>query len=386
MQRFYGIIPVERFFSFDSLLLWSLATDDRCLTLGLTLSPLLLLHVHYSCLPWISIGDLSAESDSGRLYSIFFLLIGLAAVTSVISGWMNRLLEGLEAYLLKQPDEPRGEEGAVDEDEEMEKQSNAYRYRKIVFSIIIIAICIIAGTIFMCVTHEWTFLQALYWSFVTVLTVGYGDLDVRQNGGILFFISIFMMLSTMCVAVALGNFVEVTVEIEQEERKKKALEELDLTELILSDAGDYNEVHKAHLSAEQGKQAGVTSTTISPDSGEAGNTSPRAQQNDMLAKLQGRKVSKCDFMLFMLEKLNNLDRKKDIDPLLRKFDKIDVDRNEKLDIIDIQTCSEMFEEEKRGRKEKEIARKKAGLFGFLYRGDNTPKGTASIHPKDMEAP
>ena len=327
-------------------------------------------------LSWIFPGDLSAESDLGRLYTIFFLLIGLSAVTSVISGWMNRLLEGMEEYFSSQPTEKLIKEDFEDEEKALEEENNAYRYRKIIFSIIIIMICILTGTIFMCATHEWTVLRALYWSFVTALTVGYGDVSFWHDDGTLLFVSIFMMLSTMCVAVALGNFVEVTIEIEQENKRKKALEELDLTDLIMGEASDYDEVQTFKQKDEQeAHKEQQEKDTEDAKSGEAA----------LFEKLQGRKVSKCDFMLFMLEKLNGLDRKKDTEPLLLKFEEIDVDGSGFLDVVDIQYCSKLLDDEKRVRMEREEARRRAGWFSFLYAGNTNSKVAAAAYPTDVES-
>lgn len=352
-----------------------------------TWSPMQSIYFITASLTTVGYGDISATDDHGRLYSIFFLLVGLAAVTSVISGWMNRVLEELEVYLIAQPDEgdAKAEDAKGDGNMEVVVSNSTYRYRKIIFSAVIIALCITCGTIYMCVTHEWTFLKAFYWSFVTALTVGYGDVSFWHDDGTLAFVSVFMMVSTMCVAVALGNFVEVTVEIEQEEKKKRCLDELDLTELLLSDTHKYDEIHKAHNSAQEAAAAAATATEGSQSPAPSPRRSARAtirhsSKEELVKELHGKEVTKLDFMLFMLEKLNDLDRKKDIDPLLKKFDMFDSDKTGTLNIHDIQECSETFAAEKKERKRREMEGQ-FSIMGLFARSTSTePGGSAKVVP------
>jgi Ca2+-binding EF-hand superfamily protein len=97
-------------------------------------------------------------------------------------------------------------------------------------------------------------------------------------------------------------------------------------------------------------------------------------------ELQGKEVTKLDFMLFMLEKLNDLDRKKDIDPLLKKFDMFDSDETGTLNIHDIQRCSKKFATENLERKRRE----KEGQFsimGLFARSTSTETGgSAKVVP------
>ena len=56
----------------------------------------------------------------------------------------------------------------------------------------------------MAVMHNWSFVEALYFSFVTSLTVGYGDQNWNGDPAPLF-ISCYMMVSTMAISVAIQN-------------------------------------------------------------------------------------------------------------------------------------------------------------------------------------
>jgi voltage-gated potassium channel len=61
----------------------------------------------------------------------------------------------------------------------------------------------------------WSFGDSLYYSTVTVTTVGYGD-DVPDNNGSKMFICVFILVGLSMVADALGAFVEFLVNKQDE--------------------------------------------------------------------------------------------------------------------------------------------------------------------------
>ena len=109
----------------------------------------------------------------------------------------------------------------------------AYAYRKILFSLGLIVVIQFVGVAYMMVSHDWTFLKAIYWSTTTALTVGYGDVAVNHDHTTLIIISVFMIVSTLCVAVALGNFVTVAKDLDHEERKGRQINRLSVLDLLL---------------------------------------------------------------------------------------------------------------------------------------------------------
>lgn len=196
----------------------------------------------------VGYGDISPEDDAGRLYCIFFLLFGLACVTSVATGIADRLLYRLEVFLIGEVKIEKSKT-SLDADEHM-TANEFYRYRKIIFSMGIVIISISVGTIFMAVTHGWSFIQAFYWSIVTSLTVGYGDVDFWHDDATLAFVTVYILISTLSVAVALGNFVEVSVEIADEIERKKLMDSLDIMDILRDSRygyGDLSELAKPHL-------------------------------------------------------------------------------------------------------------------------------------------
>jgi hypothetical protein len=75
------------------------------------------------------------------------------------------------------------------------------------------------GSLFMVVNEGWSAVDAIYWSFVTSTTIGYGDLVLKQESSLLF--SFFYILaSTTVVAFGLNNMREIHSEIQQERRRQ----------------------------------------------------------------------------------------------------------------------------------------------------------------------
>ena len=48
------------------------------------------------------------------------------------------------------------------------------------------------GAIFFCVNEDWDVIDGVYWSFITITTVGYGDLKLEKESSQLF--SVFYIL------------------------------------------------------------------------------------------------------------------------------------------------------------------------------------------------
>ena len=62
---------------------------------------------------------------------------------------------------------------------------------------------VLSGTIFYWRFEDWTFVQSLYFSVVTLATVGYGDLTPTSDGTRIF--TIIYILTGLGVLVALGS-------------------------------------------------------------------------------------------------------------------------------------------------------------------------------------
>jgi hypothetical protein len=82
---------------------------------------------------------------------------------------------------------------------------------------------VMGSFVFWTLEPKWSYVDALYWSFVTATTVGYGDLS-SENENTSIFAIFYIMISTSVVAFGLGNVVQVFADIKAEKEKEAALQ------------------------------------------------------------------------------------------------------------------------------------------------------------------
>ena len=101
------------------------------------------------------------EGLAGRLFTIFFVLVGLVFIFSIINDFAQSIIKAAEAKALEK----------LDDDPNDDKAPHG---AKIALSIGAIVFCVLVGTLFFKYNEHWSFVEALYWSFITTVTVGYG--------------------------------------------------------------------------------------------------------------------------------------------------------------------------------------------------------------------
>lgn len=99
---------------------------------------------------------------------------------------------------------------------------------KVMMSLSAIVFFIFLGSIFFYLNNEFQvdgqrdFVNAFYWSFVTVTTVGYGDMNLKHDSSKVFSI-FFILVATLVIATALGNFASVAAAMENEKKELEIL-------------------------------------------------------------------------------------------------------------------------------------------------------------------
>ncbi len=286
----------------------------------------------------VGYGDRTPSDDWGRLYCIVFLLLAITTVFPILSDAMDWALTKIEFYAIGEVSSTTG--------------GTQRQHRKIVFSAAVIFLVIITGTTFMATTHNWSFLEALYWSFVTSLTVGYGDVLGRHNPGTLLFVSCYMMISTMTIAVAIQNFVEVSADARQKKEREEAADKIDILHLLLD-----------HMD-------GGLDGEISDES------KKKATEKGIRAK-----ISKDEFILYML-KMTNVVSEGEAEHWENKFAELDISGNGVLDLDDIKEMEgKAKEKEERKRDTPQKGKKDESKAGG---GGTGPRSWSSVAPDPAE--
>jgi len=168
------------------------------------------------------------------------------------------------------------------------------------------------GTIFYMNNEKWDFITALYFSVVTTSTVGYGDTPLTLESSRMF--AIFYILSScVIVAVAIANLGTVQLEIASEKKRLNMLQ--------------------------------------------------RKLDFNMIRELDkdGAGIDKASFLVAMLVQLELIDKEKDADPWLKRFDELDTNKS---GVLNLDICIDALEKEEQERLDAiqaEIEKEEKGL-------------------------
>ena len=157
----------------------------------------------------VGFGDLSIINNDAKLdnkdpknvhyydflFSIAYLLTGIVVVFPVLSQGalvaFDRIVDVVTRPCDDTPDDderPAGPQYAI--------------------AAVLMLGCWIGGAAFMHVNEGWEFIDALYWAFVTMTTIGYGDKSFTKQSSILF-ATIYILCSTILVIAVLSMLVRV---------------------------------------------------------------------------------------------------------------------------------------------------------------------------------
>ncbi|KAJ1447644.1 hypothetical protein M885DRAFT_416829, partial [Pelagophyceae sp. CCMP2097] len=166
----------------------------------------------------VGFGDVVPTTNAGRVFAMFYILVGMMIVFPVILEVGDFTITNGERRFLALFDDNLTD--AVDP-----------LWPQVVFSIGLFVIPLLVGTIFFgqnCARDQWTWFDAIWWSFATITTIGYGDINYGCTAKVQGFLVFFILVSVVAVATAIENLIRCFAKHEKQLREQKLLERFDV--------------------------------------------------------------------------------------------------------------------------------------------------------------
>ncbi|KAL9689383.1 hypothetical protein QQ045_009768 [Rhodiola kirilowii] len=166
----------------------------------------------------VGYGDLVPDSAASKLLACAFVFSGMAVVGLGVSNAADCLVEKQEILLVRAL-KMRQKLGTTELTQELE--TNKVRY-KLLMVLLLLAILITMGTVFLVFVEKLDFLDAFYCVCSTVTTLGYGDKSFSTTTGRVFAI-FWILTSTITVAQFFLYLAELNTETRQKSLVKWVL-------------------------------------------------------------------------------------------------------------------------------------------------------------------
>ena len=166
----------------------------------------------------IGYGDVVPKSDGAKIFMMFWIVVGLAAVFPVIMKAADHVVRRMERIAMHLVDN--------DPDDDYEPL-----WVKGVLAVVMIVIPLAVGNIYFFTRENkcgWSELDALWMTFVTMTTVGYGDLALCDKEQDQLFVTVFAIFSVVLVAGAIGTLGNLYAENDRQNREAAMLASFDM--------------------------------------------------------------------------------------------------------------------------------------------------------------
>lgn len=180
------------------------------------------LYFTITTLTTVGYGDVVPKDDSGKLFTAFFILLGLCLIGSalgIVSGFLMDMAEKVV------PDD-----GDDSNDWSPATIAALEGAGSLLFFMAL-------GSIFLCLHEDHSFIDSIYGSVATISTVGLGDISVKTERGRALAVP-FILFSVIIVSNALSGIVGVFLEARRKNIEARLLAKRLTMSQLLTHAGD----------------------------------------------------------------------------------------------------------------------------------------------------
>ncbi|KAK3243384.1 hypothetical protein CYMTET_46959 [Cymbomonas tetramitiformis] len=149
----------------------------------------------------VGYGDYTLTDNSGRLFGIFYLTFGIVLIFGTLSQIAGSAVESFEG---------KYKQNSFLLDKSGRESVHRHRRFRVALSLVLLASFVLLGTVIPYIDDNYPFIEALWWSFQTVTTVGYGDIGIDEVGSLRkLTTSAFQIVLVAVVGAVLGNLTQI---------------------------------------------------------------------------------------------------------------------------------------------------------------------------------
>lgn len=194
----------------------------------------------------VGYGDFAPSTDPARLFTTFYVIFGILVVLNsankviqyfVVKKTQKYILRCIDAmvrfYYRKCVTKPMGDGGQSHGQEVGGTSLNTSSWFKLTFSAMLLGGMITGGTIFFMANEGFSFISALYWTVCTMLTIGYGDLSLK-NESTRVFLTWFIWVCVIVYVIAITNVAHTFEELKAEALRYEILKQhaVDIVDIL----------------------------------------------------------------------------------------------------------------------------------------------------------
>lgn len=200
----------------------------------------------------VGYGDFHPSTQATQLFTVFYAIFGIAFVLSSVTDLVNYLMvRKMQTRVLTLL-------GVTN----MESRA----WFKLIFSFCCVLSMITIGTVFFNINEGWPPATALYWTIITMLTIGYGDLTIGDSSRK--FSIWFIWTCVVIYIMAISNIFDTVEELKNAALRKEILRahRVDILDLLENDRRDRETVTDGRIKNAIGPNSLAAIYPVTPSS------------------------------------------------------------------------------------------------------------------------